>query len=383
MIIIFADTRGGRVRFLTTAFIFAAFLFAAPLFTAHGASPDVLVKIKGFEPASGKFNCGDIAYSSLSVKNSHDDTLSVWIGKSVRDPEGKWHDAPYTGPVTIAGGALSKTIAMPWRVPDDGSFKSGDFSERVAVWSAPPGTRDARRYDFADREKAFYAFNRNMEKFINISGFEFKPTPDCLKPLGNRGRLLWKNAALTDKDGSALLKITAGTFDGGELESVKSFSRGRFDAVIKTPESKLSVNKLKSVTGFFLFDPATEDEITIEIFNDGSRRIWFSTFIGGGDPAGHIEAVLDFDPSDGFHTYSISHQDSGVVFYADSRLIGTISGEGQAPKVPRGENMKIYFNSWFPSWKEFRPLENGDAACMSFATAIKEIKYKSLTPGRK
>ncbi|HOD42523.1 MAG TPA: glycoside hydrolase family 16 protein [Candidatus Wallbacteria bacterium] len=381
MIKLFADP--GRVRFLTPAFILAAFIFAVPLFSASGGPADVLVKIAAFEPASGKFNCGDIAYSSLSIKNNLDETLSVWIGKSVCDPGGRWHDAPYTGPVTLAGGALSQSITLPWRVADDGSFKSGDFKVRMAVWSAPPGTKNARRYDFADRIKAFYAFNRNMEKIINISGIEFKPSPDCIKPLGNRGRLLWKNAARKDKDGSALLEITAGTFDGGELESVKTFSRGRFDAFIKIPQSRQAANKLKSVTGFFLFDPATEDEITIEIFNDGSRRVWLSTFIGGGDPAGHIETVLDFDPSDGPHAYSISHEGDRVDFYADSVLIGTISGGGATPKVPTGENMKIYFNSWFPSWKEFQPLENGDAACTGYATAIKEIKYISLNPGRK
>jgi hypothetical protein len=236
---------------------------------------------------------------------------------------------------------------------------------------------------------SFNAVNDNLEKKIIVSSIAFKSVPDCVKPAGNRGRLLWKNSAAGDNGGAASLVISRDSFDGAEIFSQQSFAAGRFEAVIKTPavikapdlsgfgnqnDNAAEGFMLKAVTGFFLFEPVSEDEITIEIFNDGSRRVWFSAFIGGKQSA-HVESLLGFDPSADFHTYAINYSEAGAEFFIDGRSAAVFTNGAGVLKTPLNDKMKIYFNSWFPSWKEFQPFYLSDTPRCNYITLIKEVKY--------
>ena len=344
------------------------------------------VEITGFRPAEGTYRRGEKVHSELRVKNSGAETRAVWVGYSVRDAGGAWHDADCTGPVSVAAGSVSKAIRLAWIVPDEKKFAGGHFLVRMAVWSMRPGSTGAERLDFAEKASAFYSSNRLAEKKITISGIKFKVTPEKTKPQGNRGKLIRKNVEVSG--GRAELTIARGSFDGGELESVSYFSYGTFTASIKTPgapggnaASAGSSFRLKSVTGFFLFDPLSEDEMTVELFNDGSKRIWFSAFCRGEQTA-HSEAVLEFDPAVDFHEYSIDYSPARVDFLVDARIVCSLPGA--AERIPTEGKMKIFFNSWFPSWKEFRPLSPDDVPPEDFKTVIKEVKYRrSISAGGK
>jgi hypothetical protein len=346
------------------------------------------VEITGFRPAEGTYRRGEKVYSELRVKNSGAETRAVWVGYSVRDAGGAWHDADCTGPVSVASGSVSKVIRLAWSVPDEKKFAGGQFMVRMAIWSSRPGSPGAERLGCAEKAFAFYSSNRLAEKKISISGIKFKVTPEKTKPLGNRGKLIRKNVEVSG--GRAELTIARGSFDGGELESASYFSYGTFTASIKTPgapggnvasASAGSPFRLKSVTGFFLFDPLSEDEITVELFNDGSKRIWFSAFCRGEQTA-HSEAILEFDPAGDFHEYAIDYSPARVDFLVDARIVCSLPGA--AERIPAGGRMKIFFNSWFPSWKEFRPLLPGDVPPEDFKTVIKEVKYRrSISAGGK
>ncbi len=347
------------------------------------------VKIIKFEPACGEYKNGDTVNSSLAFKNTGAAPADVWAGYSVCDAGNNWHDAPFFGPVNLAPGETSALIALAWKVPNDGSFTGGRFSVRMALWDAPPGAGGSRRIDFAERAGVFNAVNDNLEKKIVISSVAFNSVRDCVKPAGNRGGLLWKNAEAGDSGGPASLVLRRNSFDGAEIISQRSFAAGRFEAVIKTPAAISAPNlngpadennkiadgfKLKAVTGFFLFEPVSEDEITIEIFNDGSRRVWFSAFTGGKQSA-HLQSILNFDPAADFHSYAIDYSKDGAEFFIDGRLAAVFANGGGVFKTPRNDKMKIYFNSWFPSWKEFQPLNSSDAPRGNYITLIKEVKY--------
>jgi len=346
------------------------------------------VEITGFRPAEGTYRRGEKVHSELRVKNSGAETRAIWIGYSVRDAGGAWHDADCTGPVSVAAGSISEFIRLAWSVPDEEKFAGGHFLVRMAIWSSRPGSPGAERLGCAEKAAAFYSSNRLSEKKISISGIKFKVTPEKAKPLGNRGKLIRKN--VEGAGGRAELTIARGSFDGGELHSASYFSYGTFAASIKTPgasggnaavASAAEPFRLKSVTGFFLFDPLSEDEITVELFNDGSKRIWFSAFCRGEQTA-HSEAVLEFDPSVDFHEYSIDYSPARVDFLVDARIVCSLPGA--AERIPAEGKMKIFFNSWFPSWKEFRPLLPGDVPPEDFKTVIKEVKYRrSISAGGK
>ena len=361
-------------------------LFAAGVSSGRPASAGV--EITGFRAAGGTYRRGEKVHSELRVKNGGTETRAVWVGYSVRDAGGAWHDAECTGPVSVGAGSVSEAIRLAWSVPDEKKFTGGHFMVRMAVWSLRPGSPGAERLGCAEKAFAFYSSNRLAEKKIAISGIKFKVTPEKDKPLGNRGKLIRKNAGASG--GLAELTIARGSFDGGEIESASYFSHGTFTASIKTPgapggnAASASADppfKLKSVTGFFLFDPASEDEITVEIFNDGSKRIWFSAFCRGEQTA-HSESALEFDPAGDFHEYSIVYSPVRVDFYVDGRLASTLPGA--AERIPAAGKMKIFFNSWFPSWKEFKPLAPEDVPPEDFKTVIKEVKYqRSIFAGGK
>lgn len=380
------------------------------------------VEIVDFSPAAGTFRRGEMAVSCLRVKNAGTTEREVWVGYSVRDAAGVWHDAECTGPVNIAAGAVSGAVGIAWTVPAEKKFTGGHFTARMAVWSARPGTPGAERLAMAEKPFAFYAANKPVEKKIRISGTAFRAVPEKARPQGNRGLLVRANAEAA-RDGGAEIKHRPGSFDGGELESVESFSYGTFSASIisgapvvramadrqaasgrqsaagrsfaspQPSDPKASPGQssamrassgpgssrvpepyagAKCVTGFFLYDPATEDEVTVEIFNDGSRRAWFSAFCAGTQTA-HFPAVLDFDPAGGFHDYAIVYSPGKAVFTVDSKVMCALPRDGE--KVPSSGRMKVFFNSWFPSWKEFRPLAEGDAPVTDITTHVRDFKF--------
>jgi beta-glucanase (GH16 family) len=76
-------------------------------------------------------------------------------------------------------------------------------------------------------------------------------------------------------------------------------------------------NTTGSITGFFLYKAADyESEIDIEVFNDSTRRIMFTTY-SGGSRTHAITRTLPFDPTTGFYEYSFEYTENSVTFYAD------------------------------------------------------------------
>ncbi len=103
-------------------------------------------------------------------------------------------------------------------------------------------------------------------------------------------------------------------------------------------------NAPSSLTAFFLYKkPDFAQELDIEIFNDSSRRVWFSTY-SGGRQTNTIERLLPFDATQGFHEYAIEYDPGLVRFLVDGvELQRFTSGVTNS-------SMYLYVNAWFPSW---------------------------------
>jgi beta-glucanase (GH16 family) len=142
--------------------------------------------------------------------------------------------------------------------------------------------------------------------------------------------------------GNARLKIPARTLQGAELRSNELYHHGKYSARMKLPHAP------SFITGFFLYRPPDyEREIDIEIYNDSSRRVMFTTYAGG-RRTHTVTKKLPFDPTAGYHTYAFRYGPNAVRFYVDGRRMKTWT-----TGVP-SRSMYLYTNLWFPTWLDGR-----------------------------
>lgn len=303
--------------------------------TGPDGSPEVVAaEISTFSPQQGRLAPKTRATAAVSVKNTGSGARTFFVGYSVGDARGRVHDAPPV-PIEIKPGEEADVRGLetpPLDVP-------GYYDARVSVWSEKPGRGErngARR--LADRQApSSFRVSRAREDFdapggISPGGGRWRATAHEL----GRGRLLPRNVGV--EGGRLRLTLPADTLGGGEVESGGRHGYGFYAARIKVPDAP------SSITGFFLYEPPDlRSEIDIEIFNDHSRKILFTTYAGGRQTSTKT-LRLPFDPTRGFHDYAFSYYKSSVIFYVDGVPMST--HEGGLPANP----MRLYVNSWFPTW---------------------------------
>jgi beta-glucanase (GH16 family) len=99
-----------------------------------------------------------------------------------------------------------------------------------------------------------------------------------------------------------------------------------------------------SLTALFLYKaPDYQSELDIEIFNDASRRVMFTTYSGGAQ-TNTVTKLLPFDATAGFHDYAIEWTTGSVRFLVDGAPLQTWT------KGVTRSAMYVYLNAWFPSW---------------------------------
>jgi licheninase len=137
--------------------------------------------------------------------------------------------------------------------------------------------------------------------------------------------------------GVLTIRLPGGTLNGGEVRSLSLTRHGSYRARMKV------VNAPSSLTAFFLYKkPDFAQELDIEIFNDPSGRVWFSTYSNGSQTT--VETQLGFDPTAGFHEYAIEYGPGSVRFLVDGAELQRFTSG-----VTRS-SMYLHVNAWFPSW---------------------------------
>ncbi|MCK4347212.1 MAG: hypothetical protein KAW47_01210 [Thermoplasmatales archaeon] len=101
---------------------------------------------------SGAYEEGDKVEAEVTVKNTGDLSHRFYVGFSVRDPNGKWWDAPYKSTYLDAG--ESSIVAVSWTV--DSEAPSGSYDALVRVWGFEQfnvtGKKKFHLYDMKDEE---------------------------------------------------------------------------------------------------------------------------------------------------------------------------------------------------------------------------------------
>jgi licheninase len=166
-------------------------------------------------------------------------------------------------------------------------------------------------------------------------------------------------ANISVENGLLALKLPAGKLDGAEMRSTSLYRYGSYRTSMEV------ANAPSSVTAFFLYrKPDYAQEIDIEIFNDSSGRIMFSTYSGGAQTHTVVKQ-LPFDATAGFHQYAIEYDPGSVHFLVDGTEMQTWTSG-----VTRS-SMYLFANTWFPSWLA------GETPATDRYTTIDWIDYRS------
>ncbi len=174
----------------------------------------------------------------------------------------------------------------------------------------------------------------------------------------NLGRSQLDPSNVSVRNSNLRIKIPAQSLNGGEIESRALYGYGTYVARMRVP------NAPSSITGFFLYrSPDYEAELDIELYNNSSRRVDYTTYANGKQT--HFAAKkLPFDATKGFHTYRIDYYPRVVRFYADGKLY-----QRYKYGLPDGE-MKLLINTWFPNWL------SGQKPTKASATYVDWVYYR-------
>ncbi|MBV9772906.1 MAG: glycoside hydrolase family 16 protein [Gemmatimonadetes bacterium] len=157
-----------------------------------------------------------------------------------------------------------------------------------------------------------------------------------------RGRLAPANVSAAG--GAAVLTLPAGRYDGAEIRSAARHGYGSYLARLRTPLAP------GSISAFFLYQGVEggNDEVDVEIHNDGSRRVIFTTWVAG-KQTNSVTRTLPFDPAATFHDYRIEYQAGKVRFLVDGALM-----QQWTSKLPKNA-MYVMTNAWWPIWLSGAP----------------------------
>ncbi len=304
-------------------------IFIAPGCSGSPQREEAAAEITAFEPPSGTLQPGNAATASVRVESTGTGYRTFWIGYSVQDSAGEWYDVP-ANPVDLNPGEesdIQKLSTEPLETP-------GYYTTRVSVWSEEPeGASEAQRLADAEAVSTFRV-SSTRENFES-SDLDTDRWKAASRDLG-RGGLAPENTGV--EDGLLRLTLPAETLNGSEIESRDLYGPGFYAARIKVPDAP------SSITGFFLYyPPDLASEIDVEIYNDPSGKVLFTTYAGGEQT--HNETMtLPFDPTGDFHDYTFFYDEASITFYVDGEPMQEY--EGGLP----AEHMKLYVNTWFPTW---------------------------------
>jgi endo-1,3-1,4-beta-glycanase ExoK len=360
-------------------------LLVAP---ARDAGAAVGAQVVNPDYESGVRYSGQVATSTVQVRNSGTASDTFWIRHTLRDGAGKVRNLPAVS-VTVGAGRLSGTVTRNWTVPDPAdpsTLTTGYYAAGFSVYDANPDTNAAARLlDSDEKADAFRAFNF-LDQFSTFStarwsksehglGFIREQGPDepgcgTIGPSTNVLYATYLNPANVTLSGTGRLRmgLPAGpssnpcaNVEGAEIESVDYYKYGTYEVRMQLPDAQ------SSITGFFLYGGDGIAEIDIEAFNEKNTdpetgaqegRVMFTTYAKNpngspnytpthttnGEPGNEPPVTLPFDPTAGMHTYRFDLYPESVRFYVDGVMIKEWN-DG----LPT-DRMKLLLNAWYPRW---------------------------------
>lgn len=307
-----------------------------------------------FAAPSGSHYSGGTASHTIQIKNTGNARWKFWIGCSVRDKSGAWYDIP-VDTVTLNPLETSKQIGMSWIVPSDKIIVSGSYLSRAAIWISDPSQPGAVQLSMEEISEAFEAFNF-IDDFNNLDNTRWVVSHKLTPGFGRFNR-----ANVFIEAGVLKIKFPKLTKDGGEIKTIApaKYKYGSYRASVKTP-----MQLAGTYTTLFLYESANLDEIDIEIWNDGSGKVDFNTWVKGVQKFSS-QVVLPFNPGEQFHEYRIDYYPDEVSFWVDNVKLKSTVDISQIPTTITN----IYLSGWWPKWM------TGEAASTDNFALYEWVKY--------
>ncbi|ADI00416.1 glycoside hydrolase family 16 protein [Salisediminibacterium selenitireducens] len=270
-----------------------------------------------------------------------DEPQTVWIGESLRDPLGNWIDFPAYEQRPEDGEDNAFTIQTPPAF-DESPAVSGPYTHVLSIWDQDPSQDGAVRLMRAETNEALTYFNQR-ERFS-----DWPDTAGWYAADHAIGQTSFEPGQVSFDDGQNRLLIHKDSGIGGEIRTEERFSYGSYQIAMRVPDHP------GTLTGFFFYEtPDFHHEIDIEVMNNPSGEVWFTTYQGGQERHASKE-TYDFDPTDGVHIYRIDYFPDYVAFF--------INGEEHA-RFEDGyshEPMQLMVNYWEPTWlRGARDMDQG------------------------
>jgi hypothetical protein len=281
------------------------------------------IKVIDYNLPAGLFTFGDSIIADVKFINLFNDKQEYWLGYSFKNHKNKWYDVPAKQIILQHNEKVS--LNHIWCVPDNA--ETGKYDVNLSLWDSEPSQTANRLFTIIKKE----AFK--IKKITTFDGIEIVISEHSL----GRGRFKVENVKITDD--VLILKSEKNCFNAAEIQTTEKFGFGSYRAKIKSDSAH------GSFTALFLYQDIEDnnDEIDIEIHNDGSRRIDLVTFKNG-KKTNFIQKKLDFDPSSNYFEYRIDYFSDSIAFYADKTLLYEFNND-----LPDSK-MKLMINHWFPNW---------------------------------
>lgn len=265
----------------------------------------------------------------------HGDASSVWLGESIRHPNGEWIDIPAKEINLNESGSSRFRITSELTLPDD-LEQTGPYEHRLSLWDRIPHEPGAERLFTTGTEDDLVVFHKKET-------FSDWPSTAGWSAASHRvGRTTFDPANVrtsSDRSGLEIMMQTAAR-KGGEIRTDERLSYGSYEIRMQVPDHP------GTLTGFFFYDaPDFFHEIDIEVMNNPSGEVWFTTYEGGRQRHATKE-TYDFDPTDGVHVYRIDYFEDYVAFFINGQEMKRFTdGYSHQP-------MQLMVNYWEPSWLE-------------------------------
>ena len=296
------------------------------------------VEIVQHDISTEKLNNSGVIDAEIKVKN-HQQKTDLWIGYSIRDSQGKWYDLEPQN-LTMEPDSTQVINFEDFVFPKK-EISPGDFLFVTALWDIYPQEEAYRLTEDRKQKEINFEHSEPEEEsnkgdlridFIDYNFFK------ATHRLG-RGRLDPDNIIQEDE----IIKIIspANSYQGGEIRTEKYFGYGSYRVEMKTDYAP------GSFAAFFLYEDVKgdNDEIDIEIYNDGSGQIDFVTFTQG-EKTNYKIKELPFDPASDYHEYRIDYFPEKILFYVEDELMAAFNSQLPSAK------MKVMINHWWPNWLE-------------------------------
>ncbi|KAG9447353.1 hypothetical protein H6P81_013481 [Aristolochia fimbriata] len=199
-----------------------------------------------------------------------------------------------------------------------------------------------------------------------------QPKTPVAVPFGRNYVPTWAFDHIRYKNGGAEVDLVLDKYTGTGFQSKGSYLFGHFEMKIKTvPGDSAGV-----VMAFYLSSQNSEhDEIDFEILGNRTNQppiVQTNVFTGG---TGNREQriYLWFDPSKGYHSYSVLWNLFQIVFFVDDVPIRVFkNSKDLGVKFPFNQPMKIYSSLWnADDWATRGGLEKTDWSKAPFLASYK------------